>query len=278
MPKIYDRDGNEIAEFDLSPKMLAALEADEEIAMIFHTPQMHPRHARPSVGLVHLAQDRCPHRCARPRHGAQVRRHPDRGAAGNAGAAQWRRVKFRWSFPSGGPTWPRSTPSSPPRWRTCLPGSIPICRFRRCWRSPMASLSDSGGNDEFTKVLLPFGQRLRPTDNVGGSAHTWTAAGNASHHHRGLCHRPRLAAARWHRRLGDHAGPCRFQRSARKISPSSACFKVGHRRRSVTGDILIGPGRCDRRQYGIDQFLPRSAKSDQPIDGRAFMSGRHAIA
>ena len=41
MPKIYDRDGNEIAEFELSPKMLAALEADEEIAMIFHTPQLH---------------------------------------------------------------------------------------------------------------------------------------------------------------------------------------------------------------------------------------------
>jgi len=41
MPKIFDRDGNEIAEFPLSEKMLAALEADEEIAMIFHTPQLY---------------------------------------------------------------------------------------------------------------------------------------------------------------------------------------------------------------------------------------------
>jgi hypothetical protein len=41
MPKIFDSDGNEIADFPLSEKMLAALDADEEIAMIFHTPRMH---------------------------------------------------------------------------------------------------------------------------------------------------------------------------------------------------------------------------------------------
>jgi hypothetical protein len=44
-----------------------------------------------------------------------------------------------------------------------------------------ASLSNAG-NDEFTKILLQFdGPTTTITDtNIGGSAHTWTAAGNAT--------------------------------------------------------------------------------------------------
>lgn len=38
--KIFDRDGTEIADFPLSEKMQAAIDADEEVTMIFHTPQM----------------------------------------------------------------------------------------------------------------------------------------------------------------------------------------------------------------------------------------------
>jgi len=40
MPKIYDRDGNEIAEIDISEKQQKVLELGEEIVMLFHTPQL----------------------------------------------------------------------------------------------------------------------------------------------------------------------------------------------------------------------------------------------
>jgi hypothetical protein len=40
MPKIFDSDSNEIAEFPLSPKHEQALKAGEEITMLFHTPQL----------------------------------------------------------------------------------------------------------------------------------------------------------------------------------------------------------------------------------------------
>ena len=41
MPKVFDRDGNEIADFPLSPRHEQALKAGEEITMLFHTPQLH---------------------------------------------------------------------------------------------------------------------------------------------------------------------------------------------------------------------------------------------
>ena len=40
MPKIFDRDGNEIGDFDISEKQQKILEADEEIVVLFHTPQL----------------------------------------------------------------------------------------------------------------------------------------------------------------------------------------------------------------------------------------------
>lgn len=40
MPKIFDRDGNEIGDFDISEKQQKILEADEEIVILFHTPQL----------------------------------------------------------------------------------------------------------------------------------------------------------------------------------------------------------------------------------------------
>jgi len=49
------------------------------------------------------------------------------------------------------------------------------------WQSPLAAFS--GGNDGFTKVLLHLdgsnGSTTITDENAGGSAHTWTAAGNA---------------------------------------------------------------------------------------------------
>lgn len=39
MTVIYDGDGNEIADIGLSDKQRAVLETDEEIVMIYHTPQ-----------------------------------------------------------------------------------------------------------------------------------------------------------------------------------------------------------------------------------------------
>ena len=47
---------------------------------------------------------------------------------------------------------------------------------------PFVGASISGGNDEFTKVLLQLdGPTTTITDsNVGGSAHVWTVAGNAT--------------------------------------------------------------------------------------------------
>lgn len=40
MTAIYDNEGNEIAEIDLSEKQRAVLETGENIVMIYHTPQM----------------------------------------------------------------------------------------------------------------------------------------------------------------------------------------------------------------------------------------------
>jgi hypothetical protein len=40
MPMIFDRDGNELADIPLSEKNQAVLEHDEEIVIIYHTPQM----------------------------------------------------------------------------------------------------------------------------------------------------------------------------------------------------------------------------------------------
>ena len=49
------------------------------------------------------------------------------------------------------------------------------------WTSPLAAFA--GGNDSFTRVLLHLngsdGSTTITDDNAGGSAHTWTAAGNA---------------------------------------------------------------------------------------------------
>ena len=39
MTAIHDGDGNEIADINLSDKQRALLEADEEIVLIYHTPQ-----------------------------------------------------------------------------------------------------------------------------------------------------------------------------------------------------------------------------------------------
>jgi hypothetical protein len=41
MPKIFDSDGNEIADFAISPRHEQALEAGEEVTTLFHTPQLH---------------------------------------------------------------------------------------------------------------------------------------------------------------------------------------------------------------------------------------------
>jgi hypothetical protein len=38
--KIYDPEGNEIADFAISPKQEQALKAGEETTMLFHTPQL----------------------------------------------------------------------------------------------------------------------------------------------------------------------------------------------------------------------------------------------
>jgi hypothetical protein len=38
--KVYDPDGNEIADFALSPRQEQALKAGEETTMLFHTPQL----------------------------------------------------------------------------------------------------------------------------------------------------------------------------------------------------------------------------------------------
>lgn len=40
MPMIFDRDGNEIADIPLSEKQQAMLNDDEEIVVIYHTPQL----------------------------------------------------------------------------------------------------------------------------------------------------------------------------------------------------------------------------------------------
>ena len=40
MPMIFDRDGNEIADIPLSDKQQAVLDHDEEIVVIYHTPQL----------------------------------------------------------------------------------------------------------------------------------------------------------------------------------------------------------------------------------------------
>jgi len=40
MPMIHDRDGNEIADIPLSEKNQAVLDHDEEVVIIYHTPQM----------------------------------------------------------------------------------------------------------------------------------------------------------------------------------------------------------------------------------------------
>jgi hypothetical protein len=48
MPKIFDSDGNEIADFPISPKQEQALKAGEETTTLFHTPQMY----RGTLGTV----------------------------------------------------------------------------------------------------------------------------------------------------------------------------------------------------------------------------------
>lgn len=40
MPKIFDCDGNELADIPLSEKQCALLEAGENVVTIYHTPQM----------------------------------------------------------------------------------------------------------------------------------------------------------------------------------------------------------------------------------------------
>ena len=40
MPMIFDRDGNELADIQLSEKNQHVLDHDEEIVIIYHTPQM----------------------------------------------------------------------------------------------------------------------------------------------------------------------------------------------------------------------------------------------
>lgn len=40
MPQIFDRDGNEIADFIISAKQEKVLEQGEEIVVLFHTPQL----------------------------------------------------------------------------------------------------------------------------------------------------------------------------------------------------------------------------------------------
>jgi len=38
--QVFDHDGNELADFEISEKQQKILEADEEIVILFHTPQM----------------------------------------------------------------------------------------------------------------------------------------------------------------------------------------------------------------------------------------------
>ena len=40
MPMIFDRDGNEIADIPLSDKQRAVIDHDDEIVVIYHTPQL----------------------------------------------------------------------------------------------------------------------------------------------------------------------------------------------------------------------------------------------
>ena len=40
MPMIFDRDGNEIADVPISDKQRSVLDRDEEIVVIYHTPQL----------------------------------------------------------------------------------------------------------------------------------------------------------------------------------------------------------------------------------------------
>ena len=118
MPKIYDPDGNEIADFVISPKQEAGAESrrgnngDVSHPAIFRGTlgQLNGAFTLRQIGERVVTSDT--ETCA-------ICTHSKDGQASARATAM--KPNSRLSFPNGAPMWRCSTPSLPPRWRTYLP-------------------------------------------------------------------------------------------------------------------------------------------------------------